>query len=69
MCGSEIDIVQRLINQIVSYMQELPDHIVHGLRCMEERNRKRCSPMYLRGKMKSERNIQDNWDCDVMVQR
>ena len=36
MCGSEIDIVQRVINEIVSYKRELRDRIVHGLQCMEE---------------------------------
>ena len=56
MCGSEIDIIQRITNKIVSYKQESPDHIVHGLRCMEEKGKKRGSPMYLCGKVKSEHN-------------
>ena len=40
MCGSEIDIVQRIIDKIVSYKRELPDRIIHGLRCKEKRDRK-----------------------------
>ena len=56
MCGSEIDIVHVIVSKIVSYKRKLPDCIVHGLWCMEERSKKRCSPMYLRGKMKSDRN-------------
>ena len=57
MCGSEIDIVHVIVSKIVSYKRKLPDCIVHGLWCMEERSKKRCSLMYLRGKMKSDRNI------------
>ena len=48
MCGSEIDIIQRITDKIVSYKQEPSDRIVHGLQCKEKRDSKRGSPMYLR---------------------
>ena len=59
MCGSEIDIVHERTArsyctkkdcQIVSYEEEPPDRIVHGLWCKEERKCERGSPMYLRVK-------------------
>ena len=57
MCGSEIDIVQENATSSYHTKKDRPDRIVHGLWCEEGKERKRGSPMYLRSKVKSERNI------------